>query len=87
MEHPFLSSQSLADKSLEDLQSALTDLNNKLSFAYRTGNQPLVEQLRMVIESYRNQSSKKMDELLKKQNIQTSVNIQKEEQIGNKNRA
>jgi hypothetical protein len=86
MEHPFLSSQSLGDKSLEELQSKITDLNNKLSFAYRTGNRPLINQLHMVLESYRNQSSKKMDEILEKQNIKSNVNIQKEEKIGNKNR-
>lgn len=78
MEHPFLSSQSLSEKTLEELQSSVTDLNNKLSFAYRTGNQPLINQLRMVIESYQNQSNTKMDELLKKQNIQSSVKIQKD---------
>jgi hypothetical protein len=86
MEHPFLSSQSLDDKSLEELQSKITDLNNKLSFAYRTGNRPLINQLHMVLESYRNQSTKKMDEMLEKQNIKSNVNIQKEEKIGNKNR-
>lgn len=86
MEHPFLSSQSLQDKTLEELQSKITDLNNKLSFAYRTGNRPLINQLHMVLESYRNQSSKKMDEMLEKQNIKSNVNIQKEEKIGNQNR-
>jgi hypothetical protein len=86
MEHPFLSSKSLEDKTLEELQSKITDLNNKLGFAYRTGNRPLINQLHMVLESYRNQSSKKMDEMLDKQNIRSNVNIQKEEKIGNKNR-
>ena len=86
MEHPFLSSQSLADKTIEELQTSITDLTNKLSFAYRTGNRPLINQLQMVIESYRNQASKKMDEIFKKQNIQTNVNIEKEGERGNKNR-
>ena len=86
MEHPFLSSQSLSDKTIEELQTSITDLNNKLTFAYRTGNRPLINQLQMVIESYRNQASKKMDEIFKKQNIQTNVNIQKEGEIGNKSR-
>jgi hypothetical protein len=86
MEHPFLSSQSLEDKTLEELQSKITDLNHKLSFAYRMGNRPLINQLHMVLESYRKQSGKKMDEMLEKQNIKSNVNIQKEEKIGNKNR-
>jgi hypothetical protein len=35
----------------------------------------------MALSSYREESSKKMDELLKKQNIQTNVNIQKEDKL------
>jgi tRNA(Ile2) C34 agmatinyltransferase TiaS len=76
MEHPFIND--ISSKSLEELQDAITSLNNKLTFAYRTGNSPLIHQLHMVLESYRKESSKKMDELFKKQNIQTNVNIEKE---------
>ena len=53
MEHPFINN--ISDKSLEELQNTVSDLNGKLSFAYRTGNQPLMHQLQMAIESYRNQ--------------------------------
>jgi iron-sulfur cluster repair protein YtfE (RIC family) len=84
MEHPFINN--LSDKSLEELQTALSDLTTKLTFAHRTGNGPLIHQLQMVIESYHKESRKKMDELFKKQNIQTQVNIEREDQIGNKNR-
>jgi iron-sulfur cluster repair protein YtfE (RIC family) len=84
MEHPFINN--LSDKSLEELQTALSDLNTKLTFAHRTGNGPLIHQIQMVIESYHKESRKKMDELFSKQNIQTQVNIQREDQIGNKNR-
>lgn len=76
MEHPFIND--LSNKSLEDLQNAITGLNNKLNFAYRTGNGPLIHQLQMVIESYRKAYSGKMDELIKKQNINTKINIQKD---------
>lgn len=76
MEHPFI--QDTSSKNLEELQNILSDLNNKLSFAYRMQNQPLVHQLQMVIESYRNQYNKKMDELIKKQNIQSAINIKKD---------
>ena len=85
MEHPFLNRSALSEKSLEQIQTDLTGLMNKLSYAYRTGNQALVDQLHMVIESYRNEASKKLDEVMKKQNIQSQVSIQKEDQIGNKN--
>jgi hypothetical protein len=86
MEHPFLNKTSLSEKTLEELQNSMTDLMNKLNFAHRTGNRPLINQLQMVIESYRNEASKKLDEVLKKQNLQGQVSIQKEDQIGNKNR-
>lgn len=76
MEHPFVND--LSDKSLEELQETLSNLIKKTNFAYRTGNQPLINQLNMIIESYKVAYNKKMDELMKKQNIHTQVNIQKE---------
>ena len=74
MEHPFIND--LSDKSLEDLQDTISDLNKKLTFAYRTGNGPLINQIQMVIESYRNQHTKKMDAIFAKQKINTQINIQ-----------
>jgi len=81
-----LDKKKLSEKTLEEIQTSLTDLMNKLTFAHRIGNRPLINQLQMVIESYRNEASKKLDEVMKKQNIQGQVSIQKEDQIGNKNR-
>lgn len=75
MEHPFITS--LEDKSLEDLQNTISGLYSKLTYAYRTGNQPLISQINMVIESYRKEYNKRMDELLKKQNIINQINIEK----------
>lgn len=75
MQHPFI--HDLSDKSLEDLQTTLTSLHSKLTFAYRTGNGALIHQLQMVIESYRQEYSKKMDDLIKKQNINTKISITK----------
>lgn len=72
MLHPFIND--LSDKSLDDLQNTISNLNNKLTFAYRTGNGPLIHQLSMVLESYRTEYNKKMDDLIKKQKIQ--INIQ-----------
>jgi hypothetical protein len=86
MEHPFLDKKNLSEKTLEEIQTSLTDLMNKLTFAHRIGNRPLINQLQMVIESYRNEASKKLDEVMKKQNIQSQVSIQKEDHFGNKNR-
>lgn len=76
MEHPFIND--ISDKSVEELQESISSLNNKLTFAYRTGNGPLIHQLQMVLESYRSQLSKKMDELFTKQKLNTTINIQSE---------
>lgn len=78
MEHPFINKEELGSKTLEELQDAISSLNSKLTFAYRTGNGALIHQLQMVIESHRNQLSKKMDELFEKQNIKSKINIQSE---------
>ena len=86
MEHPFLDRKQLSDKTLEEIQTDLTGLMNKLNFAYKMGNRPLINQLTMVIESYRREASDKLDEVMKKQNLQSQVYIQKEGEIGNKNR-
>jgi len=76
MEHPFIND--ISDKSIEELQESISSLNNKLTFAYRTGNGPLIHQLQMVLESYRNQLTKKMDDLFAKQKLNTTINIQTE---------
>ena len=84
MEHPFINSETLKSKTLEELQQELAGLTTKLSFAYRTGNQPLVHQLNMVMESYKSEYNKKMDDMIKKQNIQTTVKVQKEGEMDKK---
>lgn len=82
MQHPFISN--LSDKSMEDLSSTITELTKKLTFAYRMQNSNMIHQLQMVIESYRTEYNKKMDELMKKQNIKSAVNVEKEGQIKSK---
>jgi hypothetical protein len=73
MEHPFM--PDISGKSVEELQTAMTDLTGKLTFAYRMQNQPLVQQLQMVIEGYKKEYTKKMNEIFDKQNIQNKINI------------
>lgn len=73
MEHPFINN--LSDKTLEELQNTISDLTNKLTFAYRTGNGPLINQLQMALSSYKNEYSKKMDEMMGKHNFQKKINI------------
>ena len=74
MEHPFLND--ISSKSLEELQETMSSLTSKLTFAYRTGIGPLIHQFQMVLESYRNQHSKKMDEVFDKQKLTNKINIQ-----------
>lgn len=78
MEHPFLSASSLADKSLDELQEAIAGLTAKLNFAYRMGNQNMVNQLYMVMESYRTQYNTKMDAIMSKQFGSSRISITKE---------
>lgn len=74
--HPFIND--LSDKKLEDLQSTISDLTGKLNFAYRTGNGSLIHQIQMVIDSYKAEYQKKMDEMIKKQNISSKIDIKKQ---------
>jgi hypothetical protein len=77
MEHPFLSSASLGDQSLEDLQKVITDLNSKLNFAYRTSNMALANQLLMVIDSYNTAYRKKVDQAMTSKKINDTIKIEK----------
>jgi hypothetical protein len=76
MHHPFISD--LSDKSLDELQKKITELNNKLSFSFRVGNGPLIQQIQMALESYKSEYNKRMDELMKKQKINSKVDIKNE---------
>jgi hypothetical protein len=75
MEHPFI--HNLDDKSLDDLQNAISDLNKKLTFAYRVGNRALIHQLTMALDSYRTAYSKKMDDLINKQSLNIKIDVKK----------
>jgi hypothetical protein len=74
MEHPFITD--IGGKSLEELQETMSSLTSKLTFAYRTGNGPLIHQLQMALESYKSQHNKKMDEIFDKQKLTNKINIQ-----------
>lgn len=76
MEHPFIND--LSDKTIEQLQDTISGLHQKLTFAYRTGNGPLIHQLQMVIESYRKEYQNKINDMIKKQNIEGQVRITKQ---------
>jgi len=75
--HPFIGN--LSDKSLEELQTTISTLTTKLTFAGKTGNRALVNQLMMAIDSYKDAYSQKMDDMIKKQDIQSLINIQQKD--------
>lgn len=52
MEHPLIAN--LNSLTADELLTKITELNKKLSIAYRSGNMDLCHQLQMAIESYQN---------------------------------
>ena len=58
MDHPLIGD--LKDLNLEQLQSKLSEINKRLSFSYKTGNQALIHQLQLVQASYQAEYNRKM---------------------------
>lgn len=63
MEHPLIGE--LSSLTLDELTAKISELNQKLTFAMRTGNGDLCNQLRMAIESYNNKYREKLSEVYK----------------------
>ncbi len=76
MQHPFIND--LSNKNMEELQDTITKLNSNLNFAYRMQNQSMIQQLHMIIDSYKSEYDKRMDALYKKQNLDNRINITKQ---------
>lgn len=72
--HPFIND--LSEKSLEELQTTITKLTGNLNYVYRTQNHAMIQQLHMVIDSYKAEVSKRLDDLYKKQNLKNTINVQ-----------
>lgn len=64
MQHPLIGD--LTHLTEEELSTKISDLNQKLSIAMRTGNGHLCNQLRMAIESYTAKYQEKLQESYKK---------------------
>lgn len=58
MEHPLISN--IDDLTTEELSSKVTELNKKLSIAYRLANHDLCNQIRMALETYQNKYQEKL---------------------------
>jgi hypothetical protein len=66
MEHPLI--PSLDHMTVEELGSKISELNKKLSIAYRTGNAHLCNQIRMAIESHQTKYQEKTQAMFNKGN-------------------
>jgi hypothetical protein len=58
MEHPLI--PNIDNLSTDDLNAKVSELNKKLSIAWRLGNHHLCNQLRMAIETYQNKYIEKL---------------------------
>lgn len=76
MQHPFI--QNLEDKTIEELQKTISQLNSRLFQASRSLHPTLVPQIQMALESYNAEYHKRMDEIYKKQNLDNKINISKQ---------
>ncbi len=76
MQHPFIND--LGGKTIEELQNTIQDLTKKLNFVYRSQNGPMIQQMLMVLERYKVEYSKRIDEVYKKQNLGNKINISKD---------
>jgi len=73
MTHPFM--PDLSDKSLDELQEKMGELTKNLNFAYKMQNSAVISQLQMILSGYREAYSKKMDEMMSKQNIKDKIKV------------
>jgi len=76
MQHPFITD--LSNKNIDELQNTINDLTKKLNFVHRAQNSTMTNQIRMALESYKSEYNKRIDEMYKKQNLQTKINISKD---------
>lgn len=78
MEHPGVDAVTIKQElSLEQIQSKISELTSRLSFAYRIQNQPLIHQIGMVLEVYKRVQAEKLDEMFSTsgQDIAGNINI------------
>lgn len=73
MQHPFIND--LSDKTMDEITTTIGDLQSKMTFALRMQNATMIQQLRMVIESYNVEYTKRIDAMYEKRNVQGQINI------------
>lgn len=60
MEHPFLNTDEIAEMDLDDIQEKIAELMQKLNVAYNVGNNNLIHQIHMALDSYNVGLNKKL---------------------------
>jgi len=66
MEHPGLSVRTIKeDMTIEQVQTKINDLMSRLSFSYGMGQQELVYQIEMALETYQRAHHEMIDEMFK----------------------
>jgi hypothetical protein len=79
MQHPFIGD--LSDLSLDDLQTKVNEITKNMMFAQRMGNSSLVWQMQMALDSYKQEVSKRMDDMFKKQNARNPFMKKKDDEV------
>ena len=75
IEHPFLPAVDLSEMSLDELQTKMSELMSKLTWAGRMRNSAMIAQLNMLLVSYREAYRRKLDESLKNAGVSNTINI------------
>jgi hypothetical protein len=77
MQHPFI--PDLSQETTENLSEKISTMSNRLQWAFRMGKHDMVRQMQMVLESYRGEYSRRMEEQWNKksggQNIDKKIDI------------
>ena len=71
----FVDHNKLKEKSIEELEKTISDLSSKLTFMSRMNNRGMMNQLLSTLESYKMVYQEKIDETMKKKNINTVIDI------------
>ncbi len=64
--HPFIGD--LSSKTLDEITDTISKLNKQLQYMYRIGKSDMVAQISMAINSYRQEYSKRQQEMWDKKN-------------------
>lgn len=76
MGHPLIGD--VSDKTMDELSEIISGLTKKLNYAYRIQHQPMINQLTMTLNTYRDEYQRKQNELWKEESgvISGKIDIQ-----------